>query len=401
MDLSSNILQDNLPALFQSVTEGIIISDADGVILLANPSAHQMFGYEKNSMIGLTIEDLMPKHFNNKHKEYRHNYNKNPQPRAMGKNLSLIANRKSGEEFPVEISLSHYTKDSKNYVISIVVDITERKQHEETVHQLNRELEQKVCERTFALQKSLTELENSKKQLEETLNNEKELNDLKSRFVTTASHEFRTPLSTILLSMSLIEKYQELNDTKQHEKHVKRIKGAVTGLMLILEDLLSTEELQKGVVKITKNEFSLKDLTNNLIIKMHRILRPGQKIEFNYEGKEIVSLDKQIIKSILTNTISNASKFSDENKTIVINIKASDDAVTLQIIDEGIGIPTKEQKYLCQKFFRASNAINVQGTGLGLNIVKKYIELMKGTIEFESSPEKGTTFTLIIPNDVV
>jgi PAS domain S-box-containing protein len=399
MDFNENILKDSLPALFHSVAEGVIISDSNGTVLCANASAHNMFGYKKNEMTDLAIEDLIPKRFTDQHKIDRQAYSENPLQRAMCKNNNLFAKRKNGEEFPVEISLSHYICDSKLYIMSIVVDITERKEHEEIIHQLNLELEQKVIERTEALQKSLAELEESKKLLEERLNNEKELNDLKSRFVTTASHEFRTPLSTILLSMSLIERYQELNDTAQHQKHVKRVRASVTGLILILEDLLSTEELQNGLVEMNKAQFSLKDLTTNLIKKMHHILRSGQEISFSYKGQEEVILDKQIITTVLNNIISNASKFSDNDKAIQINIKTDDANVIIKVADKGVGIPVNEQKYIGDKFFRANNVTHIQGTGLGLNIVKQYVDLMHGKLKFESGPEKGTTFTITIPNN--
>ncbi len=399
LEPDNNLLKDSLTELFECTTEGILISDSEGCIIHANPSAHRLFGYENNSLPGKIIEDLIPERYVDKHKQQRQTYNEVPHPRPMGKMMNLSAKKKNGTAFPVEISLSHYIKDSRLYIISFIRDITERKEHEESIKRLNQELEKKVNERTNVLQKYLIELEESKKQLTEALEKEKELNSLKSRFITMASHEFRTPLSTILSSMTLIERYYELKDHEKHQKHVNRVKSSIAHLTLILGDFLSTEKLNEGFVKLERTKFSLKKIVSEVIVDLQNLKRKGQEINFVYEGNEIVFLDRQMIQSTLVNLVSNAIKFSGENKKIGVNVSASDEETCIQVSDEGLGIPEKEHEYIFQRFFRASNASNVQGTGIGLSIVAKYLELMNGKIEFKSELQKGTTFSIWVPNN--
>src|SRR5688572_29808700 len=191
---------ESLNALFEHATEGIIISDRSGKIIKANPSAERLFGYGNGELLNKVIEDLVPRKFRERHVKDRSNFNANPHARSMGKNMDLFARRKDDTEFPVEISLSYYKKDEDTFAIAFIIDITERKKHEASILQLNENLERKVEERTKVLHEALLELENSKEQLSQALDSEKLLNDMKSRFVTMASHEFRTPLSTILSS---------------------------------------------------------------------------------------------------------------------------------------------------------------------------------------------------------
>jgi len=390
---------DSLTALFEHATEGIIIVNKRGQIIKANPSAERLFGYKSGELFEKLVEDLIPERLAAKHKEHRAHFNEKPHHRSMGKNMGLLARRKDGSEFPVEISLSYYENHLGTFVIAFIIDITERISNEANIKKLNLELERKVKERTKVLQEALLELENSKEQLSQALQSEKELNDMKSRFVTMASHEFRTPLSTILSSVSLISKYTTKDDDEKRQKHVHRIKSAVTNMTLILNDFLSAERLQEGKIIARLEEVNLKGVSAEVLNEVQGVLKPGQSIEYTHEGNETALLDKQMVKNILLNLISNAIKFSDEGKKVKLLTNVSQRFTLIRVADQGIGIAKEEQSHLFDRFFRAKNATNIQGTGLGLNIVSKYLEMMGGKIEFTSALNEGTTFTVTIPNN--
>lgn len=390
---------ESLDALFEHATEGIIITNKEGKIIKANPSSEKLFGYSKGELVNKVVEDLVPMRFRQNHVQNRAQYNAHPHARSMGKNMDLFGKKKDETEFPVEISLSYYKKEEETFVIAFIIDITERKKSEENIKRLNYDLEKKVKERTNVLQEALIELEKSKQQLSEALASEKELNDMKSRFVTMASHEFRTPLSTILSSVSLIGKYNEVTDDEKRQKHVLRIKSAVTNMTLILNDFLSAEKLEEGKIFVRKELVIIEGITREVLNEINGILKPGQKVNYTHIGNAQAPLDKQMLRNILLNLISNAIKFSPENKGIDVITDVSSDVIKIQVADKGIGIPKEEQAHLFERFFRAKNVTNIQGTGLGLNIVVKYLEALNGTINFVSELNEGTTFIITIPNE--
>jgi PAS domain S-box-containing protein len=393
--------KDIFRVLFESAAEGLVLVDKAGTILMINPRISEMFGYIEDELIGEKIEILIPEKYKQRHIQHREEYSGSPKKRSMGQGMDLSGRRKDGSTFPVEISLNYFHSGDEMVVMGLITDITDRKKIEQEFQKLNAELEQRVDERTQALEGAIHELEYTNKSLEQAeeevrkaLEKEKELSELKTRFVSTASHEFRTPLATILSSVSLIGKYTGYENEEKRHKHIERIKSSVNNLRDILNDFLSVDKLEAGKVLNEPMTFNVKALIQEILDEVRSILKAGQTLEYQHSGKEEVYLDKMLLKNVMLNLISNAIKFTEESKEIIVNSSLSEKELEIAVKDLGIGISEEDQKHLFERFFRAKNAINIQGTGLGLNIVSKYVELMDGEISFESELGKGTTFYL-------
>jgi len=404
--------QAHMTSLFENATEGIILTDGRGLIVLANPAAEKMFGYNNKELENLPVEVLIPGNFRPRHKTLREGFHNNPSNRSMGAGRDLFALKKNGEEFPVEISLSHYTNNNELFVIAFIVDITLRKEAEKNlvkkqnelekvtfeIRKLNTELEKKVDERTHILKEALEKLEESQTELHEALDKEKQLNEIKSRFVSMASHEFRTPLSAVLSSATLISKYTNENEQEKRDKHINRIKDSVKHLNDILEDFLSLGRLDEGRICADPGEFNLKEMITETLSEVKVVLKPGQKLDFSYQGNEKINSDKKLVRNILINLISNAAKFSEEDSPITVSGMSDNEKNTITVVDKGIGISKKDQEHLFTMFYRASNVTNIQGTGLGLHIVKRYIDLINGTVKLQSTLGEGTIISITFPN---
>lgn len=390
--------KESLNALFQFATEGILISNDKAEIIKINPSAEKLFGYLPDDLIGEKIEKLIPSRYKDRHVHQRDAYIGNPEARPMGKKMELFGRKKTGEEFPVEISLSNYRENDETYVIAFIIDITARKQAEIKLKSYSSELEKRVEDRTLMLREAIAELERTKEEINAALAKEKELNDLKTRFVSMASHEFRTPLSTILSSVALISKYNspELEDKRQ--KHITRVKSSVNHLTEILNDLLSLGKLEEDMVQSNLVPFDLVAFGEEVVQEMLAVAKESQTIEYIHSGIDgNVLLDKKLLRNILINLLSNAIKFSHEGDNIEMKTQIKESGIIISVKDNGIGIEKEDQQHLFGRFFRGQNVTHIQGTGLGLNIVTKYIELMNGSIKFESKLNKGTTFTINFP----
>ena len=403
--------KEKFEALFQFASMGILVANAKAEIILMNNFLLALFGYEnQNELIGKKIETLIPSRYHPKHVQHRDHYIEKPKPRPMGLGKDLFAVKKDGSEFPVEISLSNYTTAEGSFTIAFVSDITKRKEYENAILQqkeqlseinskvagMNEELEEKVELRTKQLQEILQELEVSKDELTKALSKEKELSDLKSRFVSMASHEFRTPLSTILSSASLVAKYTETEEQEKRDKHIHRIKSSVNNLTNLLNEFLSIGKIEDGKIKANNFDFNVKEMITSLCTEIQAISKPGQQIIYKHTGNEHIFLDPSLLRNVITNLLSNGIKFSSENGIIEVISIVSEKDIVLKIKDNGIGISADDQEHLFERFFRGTNVTNIQGTGLGLHIVGKYIEIMDGEIEYTSDLEKGTTFIITI-----
>jgi PAS domain S-box-containing protein len=503
--------------VYEIATEAMIVADRNGMIVEANPSAVRFFKYPMDVLIGMNVDDLLPEALRKIHGQHRDGYMRDPQRRSMGSGLNLLAQDAEGKLIPVEISLNHAQFNGQFRVVALISDITARKEAENRVLQLNRELEEGVAQRTIELnaavkalqesqhlytliaqnfpdgtinvidsafnyifaegkefarsgidrrkviglnyisllpeqyreyvqneltrvfdgiprtfeivargntyimnavplydeergidrlllvEKNISEQKQAEQDMISALNKERNLNEMKSRFVSMASHEFRTPLATILSSVNLVSRYAETNNTEGITKHVGRIRNSVRNLTSILNDFLSLEKLEQGMVQFNPEDFSMCDLAHSVTEDLSGMTKEGQTIVLNCcpgQGsctKGVISgLDPQLIRNVLFNLLSNAVKYSEEQSVISVTIRIEEKLI-ITVEDSGIGIPLEEQQHLFERFFRAKNATHIQGTGLGLNIVKKHVDLMGGNIDFISKLEQGTTFTITLP----
>ncbi len=409
-----------LEAVFEAATDAIITINEVGIIETLNPAAEKLFGYDEEEMIGHNISMLMPEPHHSAHDAYLRNYLASGQAKIIGKGREVNALCKNGELIPVRLAVSEAIVGDKRIFAGILHDLTEVKKAEAKIKKLNEELEQKVKQRTEELVDVVNKLLQSNQQLsyenrerkaaeealrqqedelQNSLKKEKELSQLKSRFVTMASHEFRTPLSAILSSADLIELYSNRADAEDKRlRHVARIKASVNNLTNILNDFLSLSKLEEGRVQVQTVSFNFREFCNEVSDELKGLLKPGQTIRHPEDIPDCeVNLDKKILKNILYNLLSNAIKYSNEGTPIDCKIKVDDEIVRIEIRDYGIGIPDEDQQHLFTRFFRAHNAENIQGTGLGLNIVRRYLDLLDGEIDFVSELGKGTTFTVKVP----
>ncbi|WP_310397745.1 PAS domain-containing sensor histidine kinase [Hymenobacter sp.] len=391
-------------AVFTNATIGIIVCNRTGDIVSANELAGQQFGYPSAELLGQRIEVLVPDAAGRHHQQLRESFNAHPQVRGMGQHRVLRGQRRDGTDFPVEVSLSYFHLDEELYVVAYVLDITAKKDAElelvaqhRRVARLNADLEQKVADRTHALMVTLEQLEKRGQELTQALAAEQELGEMKSRFVSMASHEFRTPLTGVLTSAELIADYAQGPLRDKQLKHVDRIRSSVKQLNDILEEFLSVGRIEEGRVEATPATLDMQTLLGETVVDVQGLLKTGQRIESAGECAGLIRLDASLLRKILVNLLSNAIKYSGEGSVIHVLAACQDRQLTLRVADQGVGISPEDQEHLFERFFRARNVSTVPGTGLGLYIIAKYLELMGGTIALHSALNVGTTVTITIP----
>lgn len=389
-------MNDNtlLHAIFDNAIDGIITIDKRGLMESINPSACKLFGYTPEEVIGQNISMLMPEPDHSRHDAYLERYQRTKEPHIIGIGREVRGLRKDGTQFPFRLAVSEVNYSDRTVYAGFINDLSREKEAEERIKNHAAHLEELVEERTASLRKTVHALQEAKEEVSLSLEKEKELNQLKSRFVSMASHEFRTPLSSVQLSASLIEKYAD-HENPNISKHVNKIKNAVGNLTTILNDFLSLERLEAGRVEPSFSRFDLVKLSEEITEEMQLITKQNQNIIYEHTGlTSMVVLDQNLLKNCIINLIANAIKYSGENTFIEFNSEVTEDQYIITVRDNGIGIPEADQKHLFQPFFRAHNTGNIPGTGLGLNIVRRYAGLMNGTVGFKSYINKGTKFTI-------
>jgi len=295
----------------------------------------------------------------------------------------------------------------------LVKDKSLEKLKELEIIELSNKLEKDVKIRTRSLSDTVEKLEKVNKQLDEenkkrieaeskatiALKKERELNELKTKFLSMVSHEFKTPLTGISISSMLLAKYKLSEHQEKRDKHLAVINSKIHYLNSIINNFLSIEKLEKSEIKYNITTFKIKDVVDEVINGANLLFKEGQEIISDSDIDQVfLDQDEKILQLTLSNLLSNAIKYSRKYTKIYIKIKQNNKETVIKVVDKGFGIPEKEQKNIFKRYYRAENVLLIEGTGIGLNIIKSHIKNLGGSITFESKQNLGTTFTVTLPN---
>jgi PAS domain S-box-containing protein len=351
--------------LVEQTSDWVWEIDLNQCFIYVNPKVNQLLGYEPEELLGKTAYDLMRSDEAKRFATLIDFYVAKQEPFT---NLEEKLLHKAGQSVVLETSGSPIfnAQGKLQGYRGISRDITARKQVEQEIRR--------------------------------ALTRERELNELKSRFISMTSHEFRTPMSTILLSAEMLENYSQFLTEEKRQKHFRRLKTAIAHIIYLLDDVSLLGQVEGGQAKLSLELVHLEELCRDLIEEIQGSIGAGRDIDFTCQGLPASTwLDKKLLRSVLSNLLSNALKYSSSDSTIQVRLTYHETQVVLEVQDWGIGIPPEDQPHLFESFHRAKNVTNIQGTGLGLAIAKRCIDLHNGRIEVESTLNVGTTFRVRLP----
>lgn len=359
-----------LRSIIESALDAVVTINSEGVVTEWNRQAEAIFGFTAEEAIGIALtETIIPEQFREAHNKGMAHYLKTGEGPVLNQKIEIAALRKSGEQFPIELAIVPVVMKGEHSFTAFMSDISVQKevQHE----------------------------------MEKALNKERELNELKSRFVAMTSHEFRTPLTTIKQNIDLVGfklENQHPESFPDYQKHLSRVESEIMRVTSLMNDILMLGRIESGKMELRKAPHDLKAFCQR-IVDHHAYTQQDRKIKFAVTGvPKPVSFDDQLFDHVMQNLISNALKYSAGKEAPELTIRYQKlNHVSIHVKDYGIGIPKKDMKGLFQTFYRATNVRNIQGSGLGLSIVKEFVELHGGTINVESEPDKGSEFIVEVP----
>ncbi|MBZ0299548.1 MAG: GAF domain-containing protein [Anaerolineae bacterium] len=356
--------KERVEAILNSSSDTIIMTMPDGHIEQSNRAFYDLFGYYIDEEFDWPLTRLViPEHVDALQEVLKLAFEEH-QPQR----IEVTARRKDGSCFDADLALSpifERTSDGCRGIVCSLRDITERKRMEQ--------------------------------ELREALNKERELRELKSRFVSMASHEFRTPLATILATTSLLRNYIDRMDEAKKERQFEKVEEQIRYMTGLLDDVLTIGHMEAGRVQIDSEALDLYSFFEEMVEEFHQI-RSTHQVDFQSEGnRRPIPADRKFIREIVNNLLTNAAKYSPDGSPIDLDLIYEPDQVVFHVRDRGIGIPEKDQSRLFEAFHRAENVGTRPGTGLGLAIIKHAVDLHGGSITFESKVNVGTTFTVCIP----
>lgn len=404
-------------SLHRSVVEnsldGTIILDKDGDIVYANDEVFKITNYNEHEILEFELKDLIsPNHIELVNLKFKEIFERKSD--SLRFEFDII--NRYGDIRNIYASCS-FTDDFQGdkAVVFQILDVSDIKAAEKRMLEINHELELRVNERTSQLQETMndleveiavrkkteTELQLAKEEVDNALEKEKELNSLKTRFISMISHEYRTPLTVILTSTYLIEQFYQGTEKEQFNKFLGKIRNSVSSMTQLLEDVLTIGRSESVKNTLIKKKIEIIDFLKDIIEECRVVDKDKHKFILNYEleTSEILS-DEKCLRHIFQNLISNAAKYSPKADKVIIDIKENKRNIVFQITDFGIGIPKEDISQLFETFHRAGNVGSISGTGLGLSIVKRCIDMLFGEIGITSELGTGTKFIVELPKDV-
>ncbi len=353
--------------LLESVPDAMVIVDRDeGRIVYANGVAQELFAYSRSEIVGRPIEALLPARFREMHRIHREGYYAAPRTRPMGLGLDLAGLKKTGEEFPAEISLSPLRVGGKTYAVAAVRDVTERKKIEERAA-LYRKAQQEVRER--------------------------------DEFLSIASHELRTPVTALQLQLQMLQRSAGRSSGGLPAILLQKIEGLerqTRRIALLVNELLDVSRMRLGHFELKREDVDLAQLAREAVEQLRdEVERTGSTLSFLAQPA-VGCWDRLRIEQVVTNLVANAVKFG-EGKPITVSVAADPGLARITVEDHGIGIAPEDQSRVFGRFERAVPARNFGGLGLGLYITREIVEAHGGTIQLQSAPGSGSVFTVELP----
>ena len=370
--------------ILNAVGEGVYGLDLDGNVTFVNPAAAAMINWPMEELIGKSMHAVL----------HHSHPDGSPYPREdcpiyaafQDGSVRRITNevfwRNDGTSFPVEY-ISTPMHDEEGRLIGAVVtfrDITQRRWAEEVLQRANEELELKVQERTAELQRANRQLQ--------------ELSEMRSRFVSMVCHEFRNPLNNIALSVSSLQRYNDQLSLDQKNDYLQTVNTNVERMTMMIDDILVISKIEAKVLEVQPETLDAAVFCQELL-REPEYIRPHTPIQFSCRSRQLMAdLDPRLLRPILSNLLSNAIRYTPDEKAIYLKLAKRHNQLIFQVQDDGIGIPPEDKPHLFEPFHRGRNVSNIPGTGLGLSIVKQFVELQRGVIEVHSRVGVGSTFTV-------
>ncbi|HEY9652698.1 MAG TPA: ATP-binding protein [Coleofasciculaceae cyanobacterium] len=397
-----------LATTLTSMGDAVITTDSQGLVTFMNPMAEMLTCWKQEEVLGNNLTQVFQTINAHTRKVVE-----NPVALALEKGVTVelenhtLLITKNGTEIPIDDSASPIKNENGKVLGAVLVfhDITERQQAEANLQGINQELEVKVSESITQLQQAnkqlrleITQRQRLERELRLALEKERELNELKSRIVATVSHEYRTPLTTILSSTEILEGYSSRLTEERKQLHFQRIKAAVKRMTELVNDVMLINQTIAGELEFHPHLLDIEQFAHKLVADFQRQAAGRREIIFEMQGTPIeLLLDWKLLELILSNLLSNAIKYSPEGSRVALQLVVEPTSVVFRVSDKGIGIPSAEQAQLFSAFFRASNVGLIPGVGLGLAIAKECVDLHGGKIDVKSEVGVGTTFTLTLP----